>query len=197
MAAAVAERPRSTERADRPVPVSIARPASRGAVGSTAGQRGFGAGPALAVAVLGFFVVTLDALVVNVALPAMRHDLGGGMTGQQWVVDGYTLTFAALLLAAGALADRMGARHAFEAGLALFVAASAVCGLAPVLGVLVAARLAQGVGAAVMLPASLALIREAYPEARKRAHAIAVWSLGGAVASAAGPVVGGFLTLLS
>ena len=119
------------------------------------------------------------------------------MTGQQWVVDGYTLTFAALLLAAGALADRLGARHAFEAGLALFVAASAVCSLAPVLGVLVAARLAQGVGAAVMLPASLALIREAYPEARKRAHAIAVWSLGGAVASAAGPVVGGFLTLLS
>src|SRR5205085_4182973 len=143
------------------------------------GRHGPGPGPTLAVAVLGFFGVTLDALVVNVALPAMGHDLGGGMTGLQWVVDGYTLMFAALLLAAGALADRIGARQAFGAGLVLFVIASVVCGLAPVLGVLVTARLAQGAGAAVMLPASLALIREAYPEARQRAHAIAVWSLGG------------------
>jgi hypothetical protein len=144
------------------------------------------------VAVLGFFGVTLDALVVNVALPAIGSDLGGGITGLQWVVDGYTLMFAALLMSAGALSDRIGARQAYRVGLVTFVAASAACGLAPTMGVLVAARLAQGAGAAVIMPASLALIREAYQDARKRAGAIAIWSLGGAVASAAGPVVGGF-----
>src|SRR5213078_2033023 len=144
MGTAVADRPHSIELADRPAPLSMARPASRRPVGTSAGQRGPGA--SLAVAVLGFFVVTLDALVVSVALPTMGHDLGGGMTGLQWVVDGYTLMFAALLLSAGALADRFGARQAFAAGLVLFVAASAACGLAPSLGVLVAARLAQGAG---------------------------------------------------
>src|SRR5438552_13968206 len=122
----------------------------------------------LIVALLGFFVVTLDALVVNVALPAIGRDLGGGITGLQWVVDGYTLMFAALLLSAGALSDRIGARRSFGAGLALFVAASAACGLAPALGVLVAARLAQGAGAAIMMPASLALVRAAYPDGRHR-----------------------------
>jgi DHA2 family methylenomycin A resistance protein-like MFS transporter len=156
-----------------------------------------GPGASLAVALLGFFVVTLDALVVNVALPAIGRDLGGGITGLQWVVDGYTLLFAALLLSAGALADRVGARQAYTAGLALFVAASAACGLAPQMGALVAARLVQGAGAALLMPSSLALIREAYHDAGERARAIAIWSLGGAVASAAGPVVGGFLTLLS
>jgi DHA2 family methylenomycin A resistance protein-like MFS transporter len=156
-----------------------------------------GPGASLAVALLGFFVVTLDALVVNVALPAIGRDLGGGITGLQWVVDGYTLLFAALLLSAGALSDRIGARQAFGVGLALFVAASAACGLAPQMGTLVVARLAQGAGAAVLMPSSLALIREAYPDAGQRARAIAIWSLGGAVASAGGPVVGGFLTLLS
>ncbi len=85
--------------------------------------------PALVMAVLGFFVVTLDAFVVNVALPAIRSDLGGGITGLQWVVDGYTLMFAALLLSAGALSDRIGARQAFGIGLSTFVAASAACGL--------------------------------------------------------------------
>jgi DHA2 family methylenomycin A resistance protein-like MFS transporter len=153
--------------------------------------------PVLAATLIGFFMVTLDALVVNVALPSIRHDLGGGMTGVQWVIDGYTLMFAALLLSAGALSDRIGARRAFGAGLALFVTASAASGLAPSLGVLVAARLVQGAGAAVTMPTSLALIREAYPDAVKRARAIAVWAIGGAVASAAGPVVGGVVTLLS
>ncbi len=118
----------------------------------------------LAAAVLGFFAITLDALVVNVALPSIRTDLGGGITGLQWVLDGYTLMFAALLLSAGSLADRFGARRAFATGMAVFIAASAACGLAPNLGVLVAARLVQGAGAAIMMPSSLALIREAYPD---------------------------------
>ena len=143
------------------------------------------------------FVVTLDALVVNVALPAIGSDLGGGIAGLQWVVDGYTLMFAALLLSAGALSDRIGARQAYGAGLAVFVVASAACGCAPTLGLLIVARLAQGAGAALIMPTSLALIREAFADAHQRARAIALWALGGAVASAAGPVVGGFLTTLN
>ncbi|MHB9863478.1 MFS transporter [Streptomyces sp. YIM S03343] len=149
----------------------------------------------LAAAVLGFFVITLDATIVNVALPSIRASLGGGITGLQWVVDGYTLMFAALLLSAGALSDRIGARRAFGSGLALFVVASAACGLAPSLGALVAARFVQGAAAAVVMPTSMALIRHAYPDAGKRSRAVAIWAMGGGVAAAAGPVLGGLLTL--
>ena len=151
----------------------------------------------LAATVLGFFVVTLDAVVINVALPSIRGDLGGGITGLQWAVDGYTLMFAALLLTAGALSDRVGARRAFAAGLSLFVAASAACGLAPTLGALVAARFVQGAAAAVLMPSSMALIRQAYADPATRARAVAVWTMGAAVASSSGPVVGGLLTLVS
>src|SRR6195952_2046214 len=115
----------------------------------------------LTVSLLGFFIVTLDAVVVNVALPTIRADLGGGIGGLQWVVDGYTLMFAALLLTSGALSDRIGARRAFGVGLTMFVAASLACGLAPSLPVLVLARFIQGSAAALMLPSSMALIRQA------------------------------------
>src|SRR5438132_6103883 len=151
----------------------------------------------LAAAVLGFFVITLDAVVVNVALPSIRSDFGGGTTGLQWVVDGYTLMFAALLLWAGALSDRIGARRGFAAGLALFVAVSVACGVAPSLGALIVARFVQGAAAAVMMPASMALVSQAYPDRAKRARAVAVWAMGGAIASSSGPVLGGLLTLVS
>src|SRR4051794_16731463 len=157
----------------------------------------FAPSAALAAALLGFFVVTLDAVVVNVALPSIRGDVGAGITGLQWVVDGYTLMFAALLLWSGALSDRVGARRAFTAGLGLFVAASAACGMAPTLGALVTARFVQGAAAAVMMPASMALIGHAYPDPGRRARAIAMWAMGGALASSAGPVLGGVLTLVS
>ncbi|WP_415853685.1 MFS transporter [Sinomonas sp. G460-2] len=147
--------------------------------------------------VLGFFVITLDAVVVNVALPTVRTELGGGMTGLQWIVDGYTLAFAALLLSSGALSDRLGARRAFGVGVVLFVAASVTCGLAPGLGALVAARFIQGTGAAVMMPASMALIGQAFPDPIRRARAVAIWAMGGAVASTSGPVIGGLLNLVS
>jgi DHA2 family methylenomycin A resistance protein-like MFS transporter len=169
---------------------------SRLAAGDTS-RSGGSAGAALAAAVLGFFVITLDALVVNVALPDIGRELGGGMTGLQWVLDGYTLMFAALLLSAGSFSDRIGARRAFGIGLAIFVAASAACGSAPNLAALVAARFVQGAGAALMMPSSLTLIREAYTDPVKRGRAIAVWSIGGAVAAAAGPVAGGALNLIS
>src|SRR5881275_1221563 len=116
----------------------------------------------VAAAGLGFFVITLDAVVVNVALPSIRRDFGGGITGLQWVVDGYTLMFAALLLWAGAFADRVGAPRAFAVGVAIFVVASAACGFAPSLAALVAARFIQGSAAAVMMPASMALLGHAY-----------------------------------
>lgn len=159
--------------------------------------RGDGFNHSLAVALLGIFIITLDALVINVALPAIERDLGGGLTGLLWVLDGYTLMFAALLLFGGTLSDRIGARRAFGADLAVFVVASAACALAPDFAVLVGGRFVQGAGAAIMLPASLALVRETYTDPVERSRAIAIWAIGGAVASAAGPVVGGFLTLLS
>ena len=152
---------------------------------------------ALAASVLGFFIVTFDAVVLNVSLPAIRTDLGGGITGLQWIVDGYTLMFAALLLAAGAFSDRTGARRAFIVGVVGFVAASAACGLAPGLGALIAARFVQGSAAAVLVPASMALIGQAYPNPLQRARAVGIWAMGGAVASSSAPVLGGLLTVAS
>ncbi|NEC67601.1 MFS transporter [Streptomyces sp. SID9727] len=153
-----------------------------------------GSPAALGAALLGFFLISLDALIVTVALPDIGRGLGVGMSGLQWVVDGYTLMFAALMLSAGALSDRIGAKRAFGGGLVLFATASMACGLAPGLAGLVAARLVQGAAAAVMMPASLALVRQSFPDQAERARAIAVWTVGGAVAVAAGPVVGGALT---
>ncbi|MEV8586056.1 MFS transporter [Streptomyces sp. NPDC051180] len=151
-------------------------------------------GTVLAAAMLGFALITLDTSVVNVALPAIGADLRTGMSGLQWVVDAYTLAFAALLLSSGALADRVGASRAYGAGVVLFTLASAACGLAPGLPSLLAARAVQGVAAAVMLPASLALVREAYGDPGRRARAVSLWAAGGTVAVALGPVVGGALT---
>ncbi|HWV25558.1 MAG TPA: MFS transporter [Thermomicrobiales bacterium] len=151
----------------------------------------------LIAALLGFFAITLDAVVVNVALPSIRNDIGGGMTGLQWVVDGYTLMFAALLLSAGSLSDRLGAKRAFGAGVMMFVVASLACGLAPSQPTLVAARLLQGAAAAVIMPSSMALIGEAYPDPVRRARAIALWAMGGAVASTSGTVLGGVLAMIS
>ena len=150
---------------------------------------------ALSAALLGFFIVTFDAVVVNVALPTIGHDLRTSIAGLQWVVDGYTLLFAAFLLTAGALSDRIGARRAFASGVVLFVAASLACGLASSLPVLVAARLIQGTAAAVMMPSSMALISQAYTDPVRRGRAVALWTLGGGMASSSGPVLGGLLSL--
>jgi EmrB/QacA subfamily drug resistance transporter len=154
-------------------------------------------GWSLAAALLGFFMVTLDAVIVNVALPDIRQDLAGGMSGLQWLVDGYTLMFASLLLSAGSFSDRAGARRAFGAGMAVFVLASAACGLAPSLPALVAARFVQGSAAAAMMPSSMALISHAYPDPVRRTRAVALWSMGGVAASTSGPVLGGLLSLVS
>ncbi|MFE0175325.1 MFS transporter [Streptomyces sp. NPDC059002] len=149
---------------------------------------------ALTAALLGFTVITIDVTAVNIALPDIRDSLHGGMAGLQWVVDAYTLMFAALMLSAGALADRAGARRAYAWGVGLFTAASLACALAPGIGALIAARVAQGGAAAIVMPASLALIRQAYDDPRRRARAIALWTVGGSAAVAVGPVLGGVLT---
>src|SRR4051812_36993096 len=142
---------------------------------------------------LGFAVVQLDVSVVNVAIRPIGDALGGGVAGLQWIVNAYTITFAAFILSAGAVGDRVGARRVFVAGFALFTAASAMCGLAPSLGALVAARAVQGVGAAVLVPCSLILLNHAYREPHERARAVGFWAAGASVALSAGPLVGGAL----
>jgi MFS transporter, DHA2 family, methylenomycin A resistance protein len=153
-------------------------------------------GVVISVAALGFFLITLDISIINVALAQIRTGLGGGTAGQQWVIDGYTLLFAALLLFAGNFSDRAGSKQAFGVGIVVFGVASAACAMAPSIAVLVGARCVQGAGAAVMLPASMALVREAYPDSRRRAQALGVWAVGGAVASLLGQPLGGLLTSL-
>jgi DHA2 family methylenomycin A resistance protein-like MFS transporter len=144
-------------------------------------------------AALGFVVVLLDVSVVNVALDAFRVGFSTTVAGLEWVVNAYTLTFAALLLMAGALGDRFGARKVFLAGFVLFTAASVGCGLAPTLVALIVARIVQGGGAALLVPNSLALIQQAFPDAEARSRAVGWWGAAGGIALAAGPVVGGLL----
>jgi len=130
--------------------------------------------------------------VVGIALPAIGRDFHGGVGTLQWVVTGYTLTLAAFLLLGGSLGDRYGRRRIFSIGVAWFALASALCGIAPTAGVLIAARLLQGVGGALLAPGSLAILQASF-RADDRARAIGAWSGLGGVASAAGPLVGGYL----
>jgi DHA2 family methylenomycin A resistance protein-like MFS transporter len=143
---------------------------------------------------LGFAVVQLDVSVVNVAIRPIGAALGGDVSALQWVVNAYTVAFAALILSAGALGDRIGARRVFIAGFSVFTAASAICGLAPTLGVLIAARALQGAGAALLVPCSLTLLNHTYPEPGERSRAIGRWAVGASAALSAGPLIGGVLT---
>jgi DHA2 family methylenomycin A resistance protein-like MFS transporter len=151
-------------------------------------------GRALLATSLGFGVVQLDVSVVNVAVTPIGADLGGSIGGLQWVVNAYTVAFAALLLSAGALGDRIGAKRVFIAGFALFTVASVGCGSAPTLGWLITSRAVQGVGAAALVPCSLALLNHAYPDGPARTRAIGLWAAGASAALSAGPLVGGVLT---
>ncbi|SNB77642.1 MFS transporter, DHA2 family, methylenomycin A resistance protein [Arboricoccus pini] len=142
---------------------------------------------------LGFAVVLLDVSVVNVALDAFRDGFSASVVGLEWIVNAYTLTFAALLLMAGALGDRFGARKIFLAGFVLFTLASLACGLASTLTALIGARIVQGAGAALLVPNSLSLIRHAFPDHEQRSRALGLWSATGGIALAAGPLAGGLL----
>ncbi|GAB0105132.1 MFS transporter [Nocardia sp. JMUB6875] len=151
-------------------------------------------GVALAAISAGFALVILDTTIVTVALDRMAVGLHTTVTGLEWVVDGYTVTVAALLMLGGGLADRFGARRSFQAGLAFFGFASLACAAAPGVGVLVAARVVQGIGAALLIPSSLALIRFTYSDAADRARATGIWGAIGSTAASCGPVLGGVLS---
>jgi MFS transporter, DHA2 family, methylenomycin A resistance protein len=147
----------------------------------------------LLVMCVGYFLVLLDVTIVNVALPHIGAGLHAGVSGLQWVVDGYAIALASLMLVGGAIGDLRGHKRVVLAGLAMFGAGSAGCGLAPGVGFLVAARVVQGIGAALLLPGTLAIVTRAYPEPAARARAIGVWAGVGSAALPAGPVLGGAL----
>jgi len=142
---------------------------------------------------LGFVVVQLDVTVVNVATKTIGASVGGSIAVLQWVVNAYTLSFAATILTAGALGDRIGAKRIFIVGFAIFTGASLGCGLSPSLPFLIAARAVQGLGAAILVPCSLALLNHTYADARERSRAVGIWASGASVAIAIGPIVGGLL----
>jgi DHA2 family methylenomycin A resistance protein-like MFS transporter len=140
-----------------------------------------------------YVIVVLDTSIVNVALDSISRTLSAEITGLQWVMNAYTLAFASLLLTGGNLGDRYGARHIYLAGLAVFTLASALCGLAWNLPILVIARGLQGLGAAMLVPCSLKLINAAFPNPEQRARAVGTWIGCGGIAIAAGPLIGGVL----
>src|SRR5436190_18096103 len=146
----------------------------------------------LAVAVLGSGMAFLDGTVVNVAVPDIGRDLGASTSALQWILNGYLLTLASLILLGGSLGDRYGRRRIFMLGAGLFTAASLLCAMAPNAELLVVARLLQGVGGALLTPGSLAMIEASFRPA-DRARAIGAWSGLGGVAAALGPLLGGYL----
>ena len=147
----------------------------------------------LAAMSLGYGVVQLDVTIVNVAITSIGNSFGGGVAALQWVVSAYTIAFAAFILTAGALGDRIGAKRVFMAGFVLFTLASLACALAPSLPILIAARAVQGLAAAILVPNSLALLNHAYPGEQERGQAVSIWAAGASLALTAGPLVGGGL----
>src|ERR1700742_2749924 len=139
---------------------------------------------------VGLFMVVLDDLVVNVALPSIHNDFGASVQALEWTVNAYVLTYGVLLLTGAALGDRFGRRRMFVAGISLFTAASAGAALAPNADLLIAARAIQGAGAAIVTPLTLTLLANAFPP-EKRGLALGVWSGISGIAVAIGPLVGG------
>ena len=165
---------------------------------SPAGARGrrrpaSGRGLSVAVVLIGVFVSSLDLFIVNIAFPDLKRSFpSSSLSDLSWVLSAYAITFAALLMPAGRWADRSGRKRAYLAGLTLFTLASAICAAAPSLDALIAARVLQAVGGALMLPSSLGLLLPLFPPA-KRGAAIGLWSAMGGAAAAFGPPLGGLL----
>src|SRR5437667_2996175 len=147
----------------------------------------------LGAVAFGLFMIMLDNTIVNVALPSIERSLHMSISSLEWIVTAYALTFAALLITGGKLGDLYGRRKMFVAGLVVFTLASLACGLAPNAGFLIGARAVQGVGSAIMNPATLGIITATFPP-RQRGTAIGIWAGTAAMALAIGPLVGGLLT---
>lgn len=147
---------------------------------------------ALATAILASAIAAVDSTAVNVALPAIRRDLGGGFAAQQWVSNAYLLTLSALILLAGSLTDRLGERRVFTAGVAGFGIGSALCAASPTIGVLIIARALQGVSGALLTPAALAIIVSVFPK-EERGGAIGTWTAWGGIGILLGPIIGGLI----
>src|SRR6266404_506051 len=146
----------------------------------------------LAATILGSSMVFIDGTVVNVALPALQKNLGASVTDVQWVIEAYTLFLAALLLLGGSLGDEFGRKKIYAIGITMFALASVWCGLSPNIHQLILARAAQGVGGAMLVPGSLAIISATFGE-DERGHAIGTWSGATAITTALGPLLGGWL----
>lgn len=154
-------------------------------------------GTALAVAVLGSSMAFLDATIVNIAIPSIRHSFSGSpLSSISWVLSAYNIVFAAFLVGGGQLADLLGRRRVFSSALVVFTLGSALCAVASSLGLLIFARMIQAVGAAMLVPSSLAIVLEAHTE-RTRTHAVAMWSAAAALAAGIGPPLGGLLVTAS
>jgi MFS family permease len=150
----------------------------------------------LLAAILGSSIVFIDGTVVNVALPPIQHDLGGGLAAQQWIADAYLLTLGSLILVGGSLGDLYGERKIFALGVAGFGVASTLCAVSPSIGVLVVARALQGIAGALLVPSSLAVIVNTFP-ASERGGAIGTWTAWGAIAGVLGPLAGGELLAIA
>ncbi|HEX2451701.1 MAG TPA: MFS transporter [Gemmatimonadales bacterium] len=177
-----------TSPARPPCDEAVIRSSARGGRGCPEDARRW----VLAATILGSSMAFIDGSVVNVALPVIQSDLDMSVSGVQWVVNCYMLMLSALILVGGAAGDRFGRRRVFVIGIAVFTAASVACGLAPGAGMLIAARAVQGVGGALLVPSSLAIISAGFPEG-ERGRAIGTWAGFSALTTALGPVLGGWL----
>ena len=148
----------------------------------------------LGICSMSLLIVGLDLTIVNVALPSIHRELRASVPGLQWTIDAYTLVLASLLMLAGSTADRVGRRRTFQAGLAVFSVGSLLCGLAPSLGFLIAARVLQAIGGSMLNPVAMSIIRNVFTDPRERAQAIGVWGAVIGLSMALGPVLGGTLT---